>query len=58
MTESTISRVPIEAIARIMKDHPSDAILIYRNLSSILGQRLIAAYRDRQAEPERAAYGG
>ena len=58
MTQSTISRVPIEAIVRIMKDYPSDGVLIYRNLSGILGQRLIAAYRDRQAEPETAAYGG
>ncbi len=58
MTQSTVSRVPIEAIVRIMKDYPLDGVLIYRNLSGILGQRLIAAYRDRHAEPERAAYGG
>ncbi|MGD0486739.1 MAG: cyclic nucleotide-binding domain-containing protein [Syntrophorhabdales bacterium] len=58
MTQSTISRVPVEAIIRIIKDYPSDGVLIYRNLSGILGQRLIAAYRDRQAEPEVAAYGG
>ncbi len=58
MTQSTIFRVPVEAVIRIVKDYPPDGVLIYRNLSSILGQRLIAAYRDRQAEPETAAYGG
>ncbi|MGA3174501.1 MAG: cyclic nucleotide-binding domain-containing protein [Syntrophorhabdales bacterium] len=58
MTDSTMWRVPIEAIDRVIEDYPSDGILIYRNLSSILGQRLIAAYRERREEQKRVAYGG
>ncbi len=58
MTQSTIWRVSMEAIVHIIKDYPLDGLLVYRNLSGILGQRLIAAYRDRPADPETAAPGG
>ncbi len=52
MTQSAVSRISIEAIRRIVKDYPEDGILIYQNLARILGERLIEAYRDRQAEPK------
>jgi CRP-like cAMP-binding protein len=58
MAQSVIWRVSTEAIIHIIKDYPPDGTLIYRNLSGILGHRLIAAYRDRHAEPEMTAYGG
>jgi CRP-like cAMP-binding protein len=58
MTQSAVSRISIEAIRRIVKDYPEDGILIYQNLAGILGERLIEAYRDRQAEPKQATYGG
>lgn len=57
MTQSAVSRISIEAIRRIVKDYPEDGILIYQNLARILGERLIEAYRDRQAEPKQATYG-
>lgn len=58
MTQSAVSRISIEAIRRILKDYPEDGILIYQNLAGILGERLIEAYRDRQAEPKQVTYGG
>ncbi len=58
MTQSAVSRISIEAIRRIVKDYPEDGILIYQNLARILGERLIEAYRDRQAEPKQVTYGG
>ena len=57
MTQSAVSRISVEAIHRIVNDYPEDGILIYRNLAGILGERLIEAYRDRQAEPKQVAYG-
>ena len=57
MTPSAVSRISVEAIRRMVKDCPKDGILIYRNLAGILGERLIEAYRDRQAEPKQVAYG-
>ena len=57
MTPSTVSRISVEAINRIVTDHPKDGILIYRNLAGFLGERLIEAYQDRQADPAQVTYG-
>jgi len=59
MTECSVSRVSMQAMDEIVKEYPSDGLLIYKNLAAIAAQRLIAAYRDRgEAEPKQVAYGG
>jgi CRP/FNR family transcriptional regulator, cyclic AMP receptor protein len=60
VTDCTVSRVPKQAIDdEIVKDYPTDGLLIYKNLAAILGQRLIAAYRDRGGiELKQVGYGG
>jgi hypothetical protein len=59
VTDCTVSRVPKRAIDELVKDYPTDGLLIYKNLAAILGQRLIAAYRNRgEIELKQVGYGG
>ena len=59
VTDCTVSRVPKRAIDELVRDYPTDGLLIYKNLAAILGQRLIAAYRNRgEIELKQVGYGG
>ena len=45
VTDCTVSKVPRQAIDDIVKEYPTDGLLIYKNLASVTAERLIAAYR-------------
>ena len=45
-TDSLITKVPKSAIDIIVKDYPSDGLLIYKHLAGIVSERLVAALRE------------
>ena len=52
VADSVVTRIPISTVEEVLKDYPLDGQLLYKNLASILGARLIGMYHQNLPQPE------
>lgn len=58
VTDCVLSRVDGAVLGELARTSMADALRVYQNLASMLGERLVSAYRMNEGEPRHIGYGG